>query len=192
MFHHQVLRRPTSVSTLCLVGVLGACGDPTGFGEASTFTANLNGSTTGMLTGTASASTAGDWTHESVVQVTLPNGGTFSGIVLAATSGSAISFIRSGTALPAGTHRLGRVLGSGFSAGYVVRRSDGLQLFMADSGTVTIAESGSRVTGSFMLYASAYDVIPMPTPAMVGKPLTVLERGTSPLTISGTFNAGRR
>lgn len=136
--------------------------------------------------------------RESVVQVTLPNVGTFSGIVLAATGGgSTISIIRSGTELPVGTHRIGRAAGAtpsvpAFTGGYVVRRTDGLQLFLADSGSVTIVESGSRVSGSFTLYANRYDVIPVPTRDMVGKPITPIDSGNSPVTITGTFAASRR
>ena len=127
------------------------------------------------------------------MQVTLPNGATFSGIVLAATGGTnMISFTRAGTELPMGTHRLGRAGTGGFTSGYVVRGSTTLQLFIADSGTVTLVENGNRVSGTFTIYLDAYDVFPLPTPEMVGQPLTPLERGRSPLTITGSFNAGRR
>ena len=193
MNHGQLLCRMASVSTICAAGVFVACGEPTAVGEPASFTAHITGSATGSLTGTATAGTSADWARESVVQVTLPNGGTFSGIVLAAAGGAnTISFVRSGTDLPPGTFRLGRGATGGFSAGYVIRRPDALQLFVADSGTLTIAERGGRVSGTFTVYVNAYDVLSIPTQDMIGKPITKLDSGSSPMTISGSFSAGKR
>jgi hypothetical protein len=175
-----------------------ACGEPTGTSGSSTFTADVRGSTNERLTGSATASVGGDWLAQSALKVTLPNGATFSGIALATASGTTISLFRSGTQLPAGTYAIGRVGSSptfpagGYSGGYVVRRPDGLQIFLADSGAVSIAETGRRVSGTFTLYAKHYDVIPVPTAEMSGKPITVLESGESPVTISGTFEAVTR
>jgi hypothetical protein len=181
--------------------LLAACGEPTGVeGSASTFTADVRGSITETLTGSAAVGGSGDLSRQGVFQVTLPNGGTFTTIALssAAPPYSGISLNRSGTELPTGTHRIGRLSASttmplgGFTAAYVVREPSTMQIFAADSGTITITGSGSRVTGSFTMYANSYDVIPTPTPDMVGKPITPIERGSASLTISGTFDAGRR
>jgi len=179
--------------------VLVACGEPTSPGERSSFSADVRGSQNERLTGSATAGAGSAWARESVIQVSLPDVGTFSGIVLAADDlRTTISLIRSGTELPAGTHRIGRIpLASPpaapiFTAGYVVRRADGLQLFTADSGSVTITPSGNRLTGSFTIYASRYDVIPQPTREMVGQPITPIASGSAPVTISGTFDAARR
>jgi hypothetical protein len=194
MFYRQVLRRAAVLSIFGAGVVVTACSEPTAVdGSASSFTADLAGSTTGRLTGSATANAGSDWAREGVEQVTLPNGSAFSGVVLAATDlATTLSFIRAGTELPMGTHRLGRAVVGGFSAGYVVRRPGTLKVFLADSGTVTLAENGNRVSGTFRIYLNTYDVLPIPTPEMVGQPLTPLERGRSPLTISGSFNAGRR
>ena len=185
-----------------LVGTLGmtmvvACSDATGVNGASSFTANITGATTARLTGSATASAAGDWSRESVVQVTLPNVGPISGIVLSATGGSSsISFLRSGADLTTGTFNLGRPVSSplpagGYSAGYTIRQSDGFKLFAADSGSVTLSESGNRVDGTFTVYVSSYQVFPLPTPDQVGKVITPLSSGRSPMTITGTFSAQR-
>jgi hypothetical protein len=173
-----------------------ACGEPTAAPGSSTFTADVRGSTNVRLTGSATA--GDDWLAQSALQVALPNGANFSGIALATASGTTISLFRSGTELPTGTFAIGRVGGSspfpagGYSGGYVVRRSDGLQLFLADSGTLTITESGRRVAGTFTLFAKHYDVIPVPTAETSGKPIMPIESGESPVTISGTFEAARR
>lgn len=194
MSHSQVLRRAAVLSTFGAAAIMTACSEPTAVDNSpSSFSANLTGSTTGRLTGSATATAGGNWAHEGIVQVTLPNGNAVSGVVLATTDlATTISFIKPGTELPMGTHRLGRAVTGGFSAGYVVRRSSTLTVFMADSGTVTFAENGNRVSGTFKIYLSTYDVIPLPPPGTVGQPLTPLERGRSPLTIAGSFNAGRR
>lgn len=181
----------------CSAALAAACGEPTATPTQSSFTADVRGAVNERITGSAMAST-GDWGREAVVQVTLPNFGTFSGIVLAASDNkSTISLIRSGTELPVGTHRIGLVSGASptppaFTAGYVVQRSDELQVFLADSGIVRITGTGSRVTGTFTVYGSSYFVMPRPTPDMVGKPITPTERGRSPITITGEFDAGRR
>ena len=173
-----------------------ACGDAMGAGTPSTFTANVTGARNERVTGSAAAG-ADPWVRQFADQVTLSTGNTFSVIALMG-EGKTISFTRPGTDLPAGTHKLGMIgVGAGiptggFSAGYAVRLSNGLQLFMADSGSITVAESGSRVAGSFVMYATEYQVLPIPTRDQVGKPITPLETGTAPLTISGTFDAVRR
>lgn len=178
-----------------------ACGEPAAPSGPSTFTADVSGAINEHLAGSATASSGADWPRQSVVQVTLPDGGTFSAVVLTADGGaSTISLGRSGTTLPVGTYRVGRggsltpsMPAGAFFAGYTVRRAGNtLQLFIADSGSVTIAQTGPRVTGTFTLYANTYDVIPMPTPALVGKPITPIESGRSPVTISGSFDAARR
>ena len=176
------------------------CGEPTATGSTSTFSAEISGAVTGRLTGSALASSAAPWSREGVVQVTLPNAGTLSVIVLTAAGGATmISLSRAGADLPVGTYRIARVTTGApslpqdaFSAGYTVRRGDALQLFMADSGTVTITRAASRVTGSFTLYANQYDVIPMPSPAQVGTRITPIESGRSPMTITGDFDAAKR
>ena len=179
------------------VSAVSACGEPTA-SRPSTFTADVRGPTTERISGSAVASLGGDWMRQNALQVTLPNGATFSGVALSASNGATISFFRSGADLPVGTYGVGLVGGApafpkgGFSGGYVVRRSDGLQLFLADSGTVKISETGSRVSGTFTLYFKHYDVIPMPTPASNGTPITPLSSGDSPLTISGAFAAANR
>ncbi|HUQ80968.1 MAG TPA: hypothetical protein VM076_07525, partial [Gemmatimonadaceae bacterium] len=165
----------------------------TSAGGASTFTADITGAATGRLTGTASAGAGSDWSRESVVQVTLPNAGQVSGIVLAtAGNANAISFLRSGADVALGTFQLGRAQSGGYSAGYVVRRSDGLQLFSADSGTLSMTESAGRVTGTFTLYVDKYDVLPIPSLDLVGKPITPISSGRASMTITGSFNAVRR
>lgn len=178
--------------------LLVACGDSTAPAGASTFSADVRGTTTERITGTATAA-FGDWSRQSALQVTLPNGATFSGVALSASNGAAISFFRPGAELPSGTFEIGTVTTTdpvfptgGFSGGYSVRRSDGFQLFLADSGTVTLATSGNRVTGTFTLYAKHYDVLPFPTAENIGKPITPMSSGESPLEISGSFDAVRR
>jgi hypothetical protein len=176
--------------------LVAGCGEPMGIGEPSTFTAEVSGARTERIAGTATAG-ADPWMRQFADQITLSSGHAFSVIALLG-DGKTISFTRPGTELPAGTHKLGMfgigagIPKSGFSAGYSVRVANGLQLFMADSGSITITDSGSRLTGSFVLYASQYQVIPFPTRDQVGKPITPLETGTAALTISGTFDAARR
>jgi hypothetical protein len=193
----QTRRRTRLVAMLSAIGTVStmmACAEPTSVGGASTFTAEIRGAATGRLTGTASASGASDWSRESVVQVTLPNNaGQLSGVVLTTAGGAnAISFLRSGADLALGTFKLGQAQSGGYSAGYVVRRADGLQVFLADSGTVSMAESAGRVSGVFTLYLNSYDVLPMPTQDMVGKRITPISSGRASMTITGTFNAVRR
>lgn len=179
-------------SVLYLVG----CGEPVGVESASTFIADVTGAMTERITGTAAAG-ADPWARQFADQVTLSSGRTFSVIALLG-DGRTISFTRPGTDLPAGTHRVG-ALGVaagmpkvGFAGGYGVHRTDGIQLFLADSGSITIAEAGGRVTGRFVMYASQYQVLPFPSEVQVGKPITPLETGTASLTISGEFDAARR
>ena len=134
--------------------------------------------------------------------MTLPNGTTFSGVALSASTGAIISFFRSGSDLPVGTYAVGVTGGApaflkggfsgGFSGGYAVRRTVGLQLFLADSGNVTIAETGNRVAGTFTMYFERYDVLPLSTAANAGRPLTPLSSGASPMTITASFDAERR
>ena len=191
-----VERRVCALVGVGILGLIAGCGDATGTGAPSTFTADVSGATSGRLTGTATAS--GDWSREMVIQATLPNGaGTITSIALMATGGNVISFTRQGTDLSVGTYKLGAASGPSvspvtFSSGYVVRRSEGLQLFLADSGSITISESGTRVAGSFTIFANKYVVIPMPRKEDVGKQITPLSSGTEKLTISGTFDAMRR
>jgi hypothetical protein len=200
----QVERRAATRVQGCLVAtlltVVVACGEPTSVGNtASSFSADFSGARNERLTGTATASSGGSWEHETVVQVTLPNVGTVSGIVLVGSDlKSTISMIRSGTELPVGTYRLGRDLslppGSTplLTGGYTVHEGDNLRMVLADSGTLTIATTGERVTGSFAFYASRYNVVKVPTRDQIGQQLKPVASGTAPLTITGTFNAGRR
>ena len=193
----RVLCRVASVSTVCAAMVVGACSEPTGVDSGSTFTADVTGAMNRRLTGTATASVGGDWSRQSVVQVTVPNGTFVSGVVLAAESGAnTISIMRDGSSLLHGDFKLGRGLTAattgGYTAGYVIRRASDLQVFRADSGSVTMGASGGRVSGTFTLYVSDYDLLPLATRDMVGKPIAKLGSGTSPLTISGSFNAGLR
>jgi hypothetical protein len=178
--------------------LLAACGEPTAASDAPTFTADVAGAVTQRLTGSAMAGSGAAWSGQGVVQVTLPNVGPVSVVVLTAEGGAnVISLSRASADLPVGTYTIGRLTGpssaaNAFSAGYTVRRANGLQVFMADSGSVTIAQSGGRVAGAFTLYASSYDVIPMPTPALVGTKITPIESGRSLLKISGEFDAAKR
>jgi hypothetical protein len=187
-----------SLTAAAAVSVVAACGDATATARPSTFTADVRGATNERITGSAIASFGGDWLRQNALQVTLPNGATFSGVALSASTGAIISFFRSGTELPVGTYAVGVAGGApaflkgGFSGGYAIRRTDGLQLFLADSGTVTISGSGNRVSGTFMLYFTRYDVLPLPTASNAGQPLTPLSSGESPLTITGSFDAERR
>ena len=189
-------RRVRALVSVVVLGVLAGCSDSTGTGDPSTFTADVSGATSGRLTGTAAAS--GDWSRESVIQATLPNGGgTITSIALVATGGNVISFTRQGTELASGTYKLGVASASSvspvtFSSGYVVRRTEGLQLFSADSGSLTISASGSRVMGTFTIYANKFIVIPMPRKEDIGKQITPLSSGTEKVTISGAFDASRR
>jgi hypothetical protein len=184
--------------SLFLAAALAGCGDPTATARPSTFTADVRGATNERLSGSATASFGGDWLRQNALQVTLPNGTTFSGVALSASTGTIISFFRSGAELPVGTYAVGLVggvpsfLNGGFSGGYVVRRSDGLQFFIADSGSVRITQTGRVVSGGFTLYFKHYDVLPTPTPDNVGKPITPLSSGESPVTISGSFDATTR
>ena len=194
--HGWAERRVRALVGVAVVGVIAGCSDATGTGDPSTFTAEVSGATSERLTGTATAS--GDWSRETVIQATLPNGGgTITSIALMATGGNVISFTRQGTELPAGTYRLGvasapNVSPVTFGSGYVVRRPEGLQLFSADSGSLTIAGSGSRVTGTFTIYANKYVVIPMPRREDIGKQIIPLSSGTEKVMISGSFDAAKR
>lgn len=176
---------------------LAGCGESTGVGTPATFTADVRGARTERITGLAMAG-SDQAVREFATEVTLPNVGTISVIALVGSDSRTISFSREGTELPIGTHRIGlgpsTAGGSAgrFSAGYSVRQPNGLRLSLADSGSITITESGSRVKGSFVFYATEYQVIPFPpTPDQVGKPITPVETGSEPLTISGTFDAAR-
>lgn len=201
MAHHHRGAAERCARILAVAGAMAlfiACGEPTATAGSSTFTADVRGATNERLSGTASVSVGEDWIAQSALQLMLPNGASFSGIALATASGTTISIFRSGTDLSTGTYAIGRAGGSGplpvgrFSGGYVVRRSDGLQLFLADSGTVSITETGRRVSGRFTLYAKHYDVIPVPTPGSSGTPITRLSSGDAPVTISGAFAAVTR
>jgi type V secretory pathway adhesin AidA len=189
-------RRVRSLVGVVALGAFAGCSDSIGVGDASSFTADVTGTTSARLTGTAAAS--GDWSREAVIQATLPNGaGTITSIALTASGGNVISFTRQGTSISPGTYRIGfasapNVSPVTFSSGYVVRRTNDLQLFPADSGSLTITESGSRVTGTFTIYANKYIVIPIPRREDVGKPITPSSSGTERVTISGAFEAVRR
>lgn len=141
------------------------------------------------------SSSATDWSRESVVEVTLPNVGPLSGVVLSGAA-STLSFIREGTEVPLGTHRLPRGVtpGSGaFSGGYTVRRSNALRLFSPDSGTLSITENGDHVGGTFTLYTSDYHDIPLPTKDMKpGTQVPTIGTGRTPMVIAGAFRAVRR
>jgi hypothetical protein len=80
----------------------------------------------------------------------------------------------------------------GFAAGYTLRKANGLQLFFADSGSITLTEVGSRVSGTFVMYASDYQVLPPLNSLPVGQPITPLETGKGDITITGSFAAARR
>ena len=199
---HIELRVTTRIQS-CVVATVSAlamaCSEPTSVADRSSFSAEVTGARTERLTGSAMASSGSAWARESVVQVTLPDVGTFSGIVLAGSDlKSTISLIRNGTELPAGAHRIGRIPNTPpgttpmFTAGYIIRDEDRLQIFMADSGSLTITETGQRVTGSFAIYASRYDVIKAPTRDQVGQVITPIASGNAPVKITGTFDAGRR
>lgn len=189
-------RRLRALVGVVVLGLIVGCSDSTGAGDPSTFTADVSGATSGRLTGTATAGS--DWARETVIQATLPNGGgTITSIALVATGGNVISFTRQGTTISAGTYRLGAASGPGvapvtFGSGYVVRRTEGLQLFPADSGSLTISESGSRVSGTFTIYANRFIVIPMPRKEDIGKQITPLSSGAEKVMISGSFDAVRR
>ena len=183
-----------SLAAAAAVSLLAACGDATATARPSTFTADVRGATNERITGSAIASLGGDWMRQNALQVTLPNGATFSGVALSASTGAIISFFRSGSDLPVATYAVGVTGGDPafLKGGYAVRRTVGLQLFLADSGKVTIAETGSRVSGTFTMYFERYDVLPLPTAANAGQPLTPLSSGASPMTITGSFDAERR
>jgi hypothetical protein len=157
--------------------MLAACGGPTGLDSVeSSFDADIRGSRSERVTGTATASI--DPALEFATQINGPDGSTFSVIALVGRDSKTISFSRSGTELPVGTHKIGNVTVAGsmtrgaFSAAYVTPQSNGRRLSLADSGSITITESGNQVRGTFVFYASKYDVIPPLTPEMVGKPIT--------------------
>jgi hypothetical protein len=170
-----------------VLAVASACGDPTSVGESSTFSADVSGSKNGRLVGSATVTDS----REIAVQVTVPNVGPVSAVALTANGGAnVLAFARLGTELPVGTHRLGAT--SDFTGGYMVRRADNSQqVFFADSGSLTITESGARVVGSFKFYASRYAVFAPITSATVF-PVRSISDGTEKLAIVGTFNAVRR
>jgi len=185
----------------CLLagGVLVAvgCGDAMSpVPGGSTFSADVRGAVNERISGSASA---GDdaWARQFAIEANVA-GETLSSIVLLGGGGQTISFTRRGAGFPLGAHGLG-ALGTRpgmpraeFSSAFVVRKANGLQVFLADSGSVTITEAGSRVSGTFTLYASQYQVIPFLTPDAVGKPITPLETGKGDITITGSFAAARR
>jgi hypothetical protein len=128
-----------------VVAVASACGDATSVGEPSRFSAEVSGAKNERLVGSATVSDSRDI----AVQLRLPNVGPISAMALMANGGAnLLSFSRLGTDLPVGTHRLGAA--PDFNGGYTVRRDDNSQqVFFADSGSLTITESGARVVGSF-------------------------------------------
>ena len=173
------------------------CGDPVNPGvEVSTFTADVRGAMNARITGTASV---GDdaWTRQFATQVNI-SGETLSSIVLMGDRSETISFTRRGAGFPLGTHRLG-ALGTlagmpkaEFSSAYVLRTANTLKVFLADSGSVTLTEADSRVSGAFVLYASEYQVYPLPMPTVVGTRITPIETGSAAITITGSFAATSR
>ena len=192
---------PTDLRTrlqglLCATGTIAlvACAEPVAVDASSSFSADIHGATTERISGTATANSGDVWMRESIVQVATPIG-PISGVLLTSTGGGhLISFLRSGTEIPVGTHRVaGSIEPSSpvFNGGYTVRRGTDSQMFMTDSGVVTITASGSRVSGSFTLYASNYKVYAPITPDMIGKPLVPLESGRTPVKLTGTFDAVR-
>ena len=173
--------------TGAVVAVASACGDATGAGDPSTFSAEVSGATNGRLVGSATASSD---TREIAVQVDIPNVGPVTGIVLSANNGTnSISFVRQGD-LPVGTYKLGSR--PEISGSYSVRHeNNGHQIAFADSGSLTITESGSRVVGSFTFYASHSAVFPPITSSTVF-PVKATSYINEKITISGSFNAVRR
>jgi hypothetical protein len=200
MFHatQRVMTRVRATLVALLAGVAMGCEAPMGVpDDASSFSAEICGARNERLSGSAAAS--GSWAREVVVQVTLPQAGTFSSIVLAGSDlRSTISLSRAGSELPVGSHRIGRIPNTTpgatpmLTGSYVIREGENLRVFSADSGSVTITESDRRVRGSFTLYANQYAVIKVPTPAQVGQLITPISSGTAPLVITGSFDAGRR
>jgi hypothetical protein len=200
MFHtpQRVMPRvPATLVALMAAAAMG-CAAPMGVpDDASSFSAEISGARNERLAGSAAAGVS--WGREVVVQVTLPQAGTFSSIVLAGSDlRSTISLSRAGSELPVGSHRIGRIPNTTpgvtpmLTGSYVIREGENLRVFNADSGSVTITESGQRVRGSFTLYASQYAVMKAPTPAQIGQLITPISSGTAPLTITGSFDAGRR
>ena len=184
----------------CLLagGVLVAagCGDAMGPNPSfSTFSADVRGAMNERITGTASA---GDdsWTRQFATELNV-HGEAISVIALIGDGGQVISFTRPGTNLPLGTHKLGSVGTAagmpkgGFASAYVLRKSDAFQVFFADSGSITLTDVGSRVSGTFTLYASSYRVFPVPTRETSGQPVTPVETGTGNISIAGSFAAAR-
>ena len=170
-----------------VVAVASACGDATSVGEPSTFSADISGTKNERLAGSATVTD----TRDIALQVTLPNVGPVSAVALTANGGAnVLSFARLGTGLPVGAHRLGAA--PDFNGGYTVRRADNSnQVFFADSGSLTITESGARVVGSFKFYASRYAVF-APITSTTVFPVRSIEDGREQLAIVGTFNAVRR
>jgi hypothetical protein len=190
--HGWAERRVRALVGVAVLGVVAGCSDATGTGDPSTFSADVSGARSGRLTGTATA--GGDASREVVVQATLPGVGAVTAIALSANDGAnVISFTREGSDLPVGTYSLGPdVLPRVFSGAYVVRRPDGWQVFLAESGTLTISQTGTRVSGTFTLNASKYSVIPKPKPEDAGKPITPISTGSEQVAITGSFEATRR
>ena len=73
------MKRVRASIALALLALLAACGDSTAPTTSSSFNADVRGTTNERITGTGTAS-FGDWLRQSALQITLPNGTTFSGI----------------------------------------------------------------------------------------------------------------
>src|SRR5688572_6339209 len=116
------------------VVVASGCGDAMSpDSRFSTFNADVRGTVNERITGTASAG-ADAWTRQFATAVTV-SGETISVIALMGDRGQTISFSRTGTDFPLGTHKLG-FLGrgpgmpkGGFASGYALRKTNGIQLF---------------------------------------------------------------
>jgi hypothetical protein len=176
-----------------------ACETPTRPGDATTFSAEVTGAHSAKLTGTANVNGREDWTRQLVATVTPPSGAPVTAIALLASDLSrSISLANVGASVAAGTYALrggyrpdtdqpGPALWLG---GYSVRRADNsTQHFLADSGTITITATSPRVTGTFVLHASRWTVMPPVSTLKVGQVLRDLESGVSPIRIEGSFQA---
>lgn len=174
---------------------LAACAAPTGAdGPPSLFQASVTGAFTETISGTAAV--ADDWSRQMVRELTPPIGGTITGILLSSDDlTQSVSLSKRGTGLATGTFRIGSGIEAGSSAlpffgAYVRWEPQTMRVFAADSGSVTITVVGTRVQGTFTLWASRYDVLKRP-PRGSGQSgiLERLESGTAAVQITGSFDA---
>jgi hypothetical protein len=195
----NIFRHPSYGLVSGIAILLSACAGPTDISSSSArFTAVVSGAITASISGDATVASS---TDSALATGGTPGPGTPTMVIgLVGTNvRHAISFVWTGTTIPAGTYPIRAAFPSGatpptslFQGSYLVQQSDGDMQFLADSGSVTITSGGSSVIGEFVLFASSYQLWELPTSVQAGSPVHLLGQGTAPVKISGSFDAVRR